>query len=276
MTITRKHFVAPEEIYNEAAVRISELKNAGQRIEYLTFVPDGEPTLDINLGKTIEKLKDFGIKIAVITNASLIWDENVRDDLMKADWVSLKIDSVDEKVWRKINRPHGTLELNKILDGAIAFSNEFKGRIVTETMLVKGINDSSDILKRTADFIATLNPSVAYILVATRPPAEGWVKPPNEEQLNVACEIFNEKLNDVKLLNHSEGTDFSFTSDAERELLGILSVHPMSMEAVKEFLAKSGTAWELIDKLVAEKVIRLVEYSGNLYLVKNLKLTNRQ
>ncbi|MGC8654462.1 MAG: radical SAM protein [Candidatus Kryptoniota bacterium] len=270
MTVTRKHFIKPDEIYNQTAARISELKNAGERIDYLTFVPDGEPTLDVNLGKTIKMLKVFGIKIAVITNASLIWDGNVRDDLMKADWVSLKIDSVDEKVWRKIDRPHGTLKLDKILGGALAFSKEFKGTMVTETMLVKGVNDSTDILKQTANFIAMLNPSVAYILVATRPPAEAWVRRPDEEQLNAAYQIFSEKLSDVEILTHSEGTDFTYTSDAERELLSILSVHPMSIEAVKEFLDKSKTAWKLIDKLIAENVIRQVEYSGKYYFMKNL------
>ncbi len=270
MTVVRKRFYSPEEIYNEAALRISELERAGERIDYLTFVPDGEPTLDLNLGRTIEKLKVFGFKIAVITNATLIWDEDVRDDLMKADWASLKIDSVDEKVWRRIDRPHGTLKLDKILEGAGTFSNEFKGTLVSETMLVKGVNDSTDILKQTADFIATLNPYKAYILVATRPPAEKWVQPPDEERLNAAYQIFNERLTSVELLAHSEGTDFTFTSDAEKELLSILAVHPMSVKAVREFLDKSQTTWDLIERLVAEKAVRQVEYSGDLYLMKNL------
>lgn len=64
-------------------------------------MPDCEPTLDINMGKEIDELKQLGIKIAVITNSSLIWREDVRNDLCKADWVSLKVDTVSEKIWRK-------------------------------------------------------------------------------------------------------------------------------------------------------------------------------
>ena len=73
------------------------------------------PTLDINLGKEIELLKGLGIKAAVISNASLIWKEEVRDDLNRSDWVSLKIDAVSEDIWRRIDRAHGLLRLEKIL-----------------------------------------------------------------------------------------------------------------------------------------------------------------
>jgi len=71
--------------------------------------------LDVNLGKEIELLKPLGIKIAVITNASLIWQDDVRNDLCKANWISLKIDAVSEDIWCRINRPHKSLQLDKIL-----------------------------------------------------------------------------------------------------------------------------------------------------------------
>ena len=73
------------------------MRQRGESIDYLTFVSDGEPTLDINLGHAIQLLKPLGIKIAGITNASLIWREDVREELLKADWVSLKMDSVTAK-----------------------------------------------------------------------------------------------------------------------------------------------------------------------------------
>lgn len=272
MTVTRKSYFSPAEIYEEAAAKISELRNAGETIDYLTFVPDGEPTLDINLGRTIEKLRIFGIRIAVITNASLIWNGDVRDDLMKADWVSLKIDSVDERVWKLMDRPHGTLDLNKILDCAITFSRTFKGILVTETMLVKGINDTTDSIGRAALFIKELNPEVSYILVPTRPPAEPRVGQPDEIALSAAYQIFSDSVGNTELLIYNEGTDFTFSADVEKELLAILAVHPMSRRAVEEFLEKSKSAWHIIESLVAAKVVREVEYSGNTYYMKNLKV----
>ena len=115
MTIDRKDFYSTDQIYDEVSEKITSIKKSGEKIDYLTFVPDGEPTLDVNLGKTIDRLKSFGIKIAVITNSSLIWDKEVQNDLRQADWVSVKLDSVYEDIWRKINRPHGSLNLQKII-----------------------------------------------------------------------------------------------------------------------------------------------------------------
>ena len=150
MSIKRKEFYSSDQIYYEVAEKVRQLNKVGEKIDNITFVPDGEPTLDINIGNTIEKLKSFGIKIAVITNASLIWDIQVQKDLMKADWVSLKIDSVIENIWRKINRPHGLLDLQKILHGIEEFAASFRGILVTETMLVKGVNDNRESLSKTA------------------------------------------------------------------------------------------------------------------------------
>jgi len=119
MQVERRAFYEPEDILRDVQDKVEKAREAGESVDYLTFVPDGEPTLDINLGREIELLRPLGIKIAVITNSSLIWREDVREALMKADWVSLKMDSVREEVWRRINRPHGSLQLTSILDGAL-------------------------------------------------------------------------------------------------------------------------------------------------------------
>ncbi|GAH79790.1 unnamed protein product, partial [marine sediment metagenome] len=80
--VERRTFYEPEKILEEAFDRVKKTEKIGEAINYLTFVPDGEPTLDKNLGRTIELLKPPGIKIAVITNGSLIWREDVREELM--------------------------------------------------------------------------------------------------------------------------------------------------------------------------------------------------
>ncbi len=270
----RSYFYSPDQIFNETAQKILELKKLNEKVDYLSFVPDGEPTLDLNLGKTIVKLKALGIKIAVITNASLIRDEQVRNDLLSADWVSLKIDTTDREIWHKIDRPHGSLDLYQILTGIKEFSKQFKGTLVTETMLVKGINDLPNILEQTAGFIGVIQPSTAYILVPTRPPAEKWVEPPDEITLNIAYQIFVKSVKNVELLTHSEGTDFTFTVDAENDLISILAVHPMNKKAVKEFLDRSKNDWGMIDKLIQTNIIKQVEYNGNEYFIRNLNPKN--
>jgi wyosine [tRNA(Phe)-imidazoG37] synthetase (radical SAM superfamily) len=202
-----------------------------KEIDYLTFVPDGEPTLDLNLGKEIELLKPLGIKIAVLTNASLLFRADVRSDLAKADVVSLKIDAISENVWRKINRPHGSLKLKNILEGIVMFSEEFHGKIVSETMLLDGVNDSKEEIGKIGVFLSSLKLAKAYIAIPTRPPAESWVKPASEKTVNQAYQVFSKSLgrSKVEYLIGCEGSDFAFTGNVEQDILSITSVHPMRL-----------------------------------------------
>ncbi|MFW6271375.1 MAG: radical SAM protein, partial [Bacillota bacterium] len=125
MQVKREDFYSPEEIKTGVAEKIRELKENEKSIDYLTFVANGEPTLDNNLRKSIQKLKEFNISIAIITNSSLLNIKNVRDDLKKADLVSIKCDAVDDKIWKKVNRPQGNLKLKKILEGILTFSRNY-------------------------------------------------------------------------------------------------------------------------------------------------------
>lgn len=271
MSVSRKEFYSPDEIFKEVSSKVKTLQNSGEKIDYITFVPDGEPTLDINLGKEINLLKPLGIKMAVITNSSLLWEEDVRKDLMNADWVSVKIDTVDEKIWHKIDRPNGKLDFQKIISGIKTFAASFNSILVTETMLVRGINDNVESIKSTAELIKQLNPDKSYILVPTRPPAERFVEAPDEADLNMAYQVFNSCINTVELLTGSEGTDFCFSSNAEKELLSILAVHPIRKDAIEKFLSKARSDWNLIENLINNNVLKEVKYSDNTFFVKNIK-----
>jgi wyosine [tRNA(Phe)-imidazoG37] synthetase (radical SAM superfamily) len=247
------------------------VKAAGESIDYLTFVPDGEPTLDIHLGREIELLRPLGLPIAVITNASLIWRADVRADLKKADWVSLKVDAVTEDVWRRIDRPHGTLRLAAILDGALEFAAAFAGELATETMLVEGVNDSPALIEETAGFVAQLQPTTAYLAIPTRPPAEAWARPPGEEVINRAYQIFSDRVGPVEYLIGYEGNAFTFTGNVAEDLLSITAVHPMREEAVNEFLARAGAGWPVVDHLVTQNQLVKVDYQGRTFYLRKLQ-----
>jgi len=73
MQVERHIFYNPQNILRAVQDKVNKVKETGVPIDYLTFVPDGEPTLDINLEYEIDLLKFLGIKIAMITNGSLIW-----------------------------------------------------------------------------------------------------------------------------------------------------------------------------------------------------------
>ena len=272
LQVDRAQFYDPEEIYMDVRKKVEKAQKRGESVDYLTFVPDGEPTLDANLGQEIELLKPLGLKIAVITNGSLIWREDVRADLAKADWVSIKIDSTDGKNWRRINRPQRTLEPAVILGGMLEFAERYSGTLVTETMLVKSLNDSAKSLRKIAGFLNHMQPVKAYVAVPTRPPAEKWVRPPDEDVLNEAFQILNEKPFQVEYLIGYEGNAFAFTGDVEKDLLSITAVHPMRQDAVSEFLMRAGADWQIVHKLIAQSQLTEAEYKGRKFYMRDLQL----
>ncbi|MCK4613211.1 MAG: radical SAM protein [Thermoplasmata archaeon] len=271
MLTERRSFYSVQEITDAVSKKVDETRRRSEHIDYLSFVPDGEPTLDSNLGEEIEALKELGTKVAVITNASLLWREDVRDDLGSADWVSVKMDALGTPVWRKVNRPIGTLRHERILQGLFEFSRMFDGKLVTETMLVQGLNDSKRELGKTANFIAGLYPEVSYISIPTRPPAEGWVRCPDEERLLEAYRIFGSKGLNAEYLTEYEGTKFTYTGKVEENLLGITSVHPMTAEAVDDFLRKADSGWEMIEMLLREGRVREIPYDGKRFFLRALQ-----
>lgn len=273
MTMERQPFYGPEAIFQSVKGKLAELTSRNEKIDYLTFVPDGEPTLDLNLGQEILLLKQIKIPVAVLTNASLIWQEDVKEDLLQADLVSLKIDALSEELWRKIDRPHKDLKLNRILAGIKEFARGFQRKIITETMLVDNIDYSDEFLK-IADFLKDLkNLDKAYISVPTRPPSEKWVRPADEGTINHAFQIFSRVLSEEKVeyLIGYEGNAFSFTGEIEEDLLSIMSVHPMRQEAVLELLRKAHSDWHLIERLIEKNKIVGLEYQGNKYYMRRLR-----
>ena len=235
-------------------------------VDYVTFVPDGEPTLDANLGEEIDILKGLGVKVAVITNGGLLWRENVRKNLLKADWLSLKVDAVDEETWRRIDRPHKSLKLGTILQGLLEFAKSFQGKLTTETMLIKGINDDIDRIEQVADFLKSIKPDIAYLAIPTRPFAE-QIEPVMEPFINAAYQIFNQRLSNVEYLVGYEGNAFSSIGNAVEDLLSITAVHPMREDAVAEFLGNNGADWSIIQQLTNSGNLISLDYQGKKYIM---------
>ena len=268
-TIVPRTFHEPAAIRDAVASRLDDLRRADEPVDHLTFVPDGEPGLDINLGRTIELLQPLGIPIAVISNASLLWREDVQDAFNIADWVSVKVDSVVEAVWKRINRPDERLRLADILEGIRRFAGTFSGVLVTETMLVAGVNDTGDSVEKTATFIHEVVPATAYLAIPIRPTADPHAHAPAEAIVNRAFQTLSHRVAQVEYLIGYEGNDFAFTGDIERDLLSITAVHPMRKSAVQALLAKAGCDWQVVDRLVSGGRLVETEYRGERFYLRH-------
>jgi wyosine [tRNA(Phe)-imidazoG37] synthetase (radical SAM superfamily) len=270
LMVERRPFYETRKIFESARQQVQQIRKQAESIDYLTFVPDGEPTLDINLGHEIDQLKALGIKVAVITNGSLIDRPDVQRDLIKADWVSLKFDSIFNSGWRKINRPHRRLTLDQILKGMLDFSEIFPGELVVETMLVNRPRIDRDGLKEMADFLSRLNPAKVYLAIPTRPPAEPWVRPPLPQYINMAFQLFDDRIGQVEYLIGYEGNAFAFTGSVEKDLLSITAVHPMRQSAVGDFLNKAAADWSVVHQLIAQNKLVETKFEGQKFYLRNL------
>jgi len=148
-----------EEFYGVSEI-IDELKSYLQnniQFDVISIVGEGEPTLYLNIGELIHEIRNLTDKpIAVITNGALLIDSEVRGELANADIVLPSLDAYDEKSFKLINRPHGTISFSKTIEGLQIFSEEFKGQMWIEVMLIKGINDSEKNLSSIRDILTTI------------------------------------------------------------------------------------------------------------------------
>lgn len=265
----------PDEVAARVSTHVAGVRARGDRIDYLTFVPDGEPTLDAGLGRAIALLRPLGIPVAVISNGSLAWRPEVRDALREADWVSVKVDSVDDPVWSRVNRPAEHLGLAQVLGGIRALADGFPGRLVSETMLVAGLNDRPEAVARVGAFLHEIGISTAYLAIPTRPPAEPWVRTPDEHAVTRAYQALSASVPHVEYLIGYEGDEFAASGDARADLLAITAVHPLRESAVGLLLARSGSGWDVVQRLLEEGLLRTVDHEGVRFYVRRFTGTVR-
>jgi wyosine [tRNA(Phe)-imidazoG37] synthetase (radical SAM superfamily) len=236
--------------------------------DYITLVPDGEPTLDLHLGELITKIKPFGFPVAVITNSSLLDDKNIQAELMKADYISLKVDTVNQASWKMINKPHKKLNLESILTAIQDFSKIFNGKLVTETMLIRGVNDSEAELAALAHHLKNIKPDIAYLAIPTRPPAFAGTFASDEENVAQAYEIFNQHGLPTELLTGYEGNDFASTGNFTDDLLSITAVHPMRKDAVFELMERSEATENDFNKLIENGLIKKIVFQDKEFYLR--------
>jgi wyosine [tRNA(Phe)-imidazoG37] synthetase (radical SAM superfamily) len=142
-------------------------------------------------------------------------------------------------------------------------------------MFIQGTNDTAEEVERISDFIAKIKPKKSYLAAPTRPPAEEWVRPPSEFMLNMAFQVFRGKSIPAEFLIGYEGNAFAFTGNVEQDLLGITAVHPMREEAVREFLEKADSGWDIIENLIDENKLVEVKYEDKVFYVRKLANMNK-
>lgn len=257
MTNERQEYVPLEEILAEFRAFLQR----NHDYDVVTIVGEGEPTLALKLGQLITALQELTDKpIAVITNSSLLAEEEVRAALMLADIVLPSLDAYDEESFQKVNRPYGRIKFQEVFEGLRLFSQEYQGQLWLEVMLVKGLNDDRQALLQLKALIDKLKYDRLYVNTPVRAPAENWVRSPSPEVVEKAAQL----LGAMTIDSLAEGSFYSEIEDDYAAVLSIIARHPMNQHEIEGFLASRHCAdkesvWV---KLKQNKDVEVVFYKG--------------
>ncbi len=179
-TLARKEYAPTDEVLAELA----EVFQAGCDCDYVTLSGSGEPTLHRDVGRIIAGIKDLtDTPVAVLTNGSLLYDPQVRKDLLRADLVIPSLDAADPETFRRINRPCVGLAFETMVEGLVAFRAEYAGKIHLEVLVSAGINDSDEHIAGLKAIIGRIDPDRIDLNTVTRPPVDDYALPVPREEL---------------------------------------------------------------------------------------------
>ena len=169
----------PTDIIIDEIDELLTRKEAVGKLDVFTITASGEPTLHTGIGRIIRHLKEKTDKpVAILTNGSLLYMQEVREDLMAADIVIPSLDAARPESFRKVNRPAKCIaELERIISGLEQFSQEFNGQVWLEVLLVKGMNDAPQDIDALKNAIGRIKPSRVQLNTVARPPYEAFAEP---------------------------------------------------------------------------------------------------
>ncbi|HID10842.1 MAG TPA: radical SAM protein [Candidatus Latescibacteria bacterium] len=257
----RDDFFPPKEVLSE----IQEALSWNPALDYLTFTGEGEPTLCRSIGWLISRAKELSpVPVAVLTNGALLCRKDVREELRQADLVMPSLDAGDPRTFRRVNRPHRDLDIGAIVKGIARFREEFKGELWVEVMLMAGVNDTEEALEAIGRALERIQPDRTFINLPVRPPAEPWVRIPDEEAL-VRAQV----LLKAELLPHEEEGKFGVEGfpDPVEAILHIIRRHPMRERHILETLSRfpQEAVSEGLDSLVESGQAKRITYQGQTF-----------
>lgn len=235
LTQLRQVYFPPEEMIDELHEALTA--HQPEQIDWVTFVGSGEPLLHARMGELIRQVKGMTDRpVAVITNGSLLYRPEVRHELIAADAVLPTLDAGTAELYRQINRPHPEFTFARLVEGLIAFRDEYPGKLWVEVMLVRGLNDTPPALRDIASVLTKIKPDAVHINLPTRPPAEAWVQPPRSEALVDAMTILGCI---AEVVHPAEGSfDLSGYENIVDAVMSIITRHPMRQEELERALAR--------------------------------------
>lgn len=234
LTIERKEYVPINDVLNE----LDHFLNQNPTLDFITFSGAGEPTLNSGIGKVITFLKERypNFKLALLTNSTLLYNENVRNEINRIDVLLPSLDTVSEDIFKKINRPNSQLDINKIIEGLIKYRKKFKGKIWLEIFIVPEINDTEEELSLLRKTIRKINPEKIQLNTLDRPGTESWVKTATKERLEYIVNFLKPLPVEIIAKFNSRQQIKSFNKNIENQILETIRRRPCTDKDLTEML----------------------------------------
>ncbi|MFZ2145888.1 MAG: radical SAM protein [Sedimentisphaerales bacterium] len=264
-TIERKDYGPIEPILAELRETLAE----GLEADFITIAGSGEPTLNSRLGELIDGIKKISdIPVAILTNGTLLYKEDVRADCAKADVVMPSLDAGDEKTFQRINRPHKDISIENLISGLCAFRDEFADRIWLEVFFVEGLNTDTEQISKIRDAIGLIRPDKIQLNTAVRPTAEADIKRLDAEKLQAIAARLGPKCEvvaDFSLSHHGRGLE-----NKAEQVLSILKRRPCSLNDICSGLGIGrNEALKYVTSLQHKGIIHSEKKDGRIFFKVN-------
>jgi wyosine [tRNA(Phe)-imidazoG37] synthetase (radical SAM superfamily) len=260
-SVRRASWFPPEEILAQVRAAI----DSGPRIDIITFSGSGEPTLSKDIGLLIREIKKMTpIPVAVLTNGTLLVRKHVRRDLAAADVVVPSLDAVSAALFRRVNRPHASLDNKKIIDGLALFRDEFRGEIRLEVMLIKGVNDSPAAIGAIKAAVARIRPDRIELNTVVRPPADHRAAALNSAELRKVRAKLGPRAEIVA--SFAKRKQAPASGDLERAILTTVGRRPQTAKDVSIALGRHrDEVLKALTSLLGRGRIRKLVHGGKTY-----------
>ena len=261
-TLERAEYISADAILEEVREYLS---HDHVPLDFVTFSGSGEPTLNSKLGYLIREIKKMtGTPIAVITNGTLLWRPDVREDLLPADLVMPSLDTASEEIFTKVNHPAKDLTVSLVLEGLIKFRQNYSGPIWLEILIVKNVNNKEDEYYRLAEAVEKINPDRVQLNTVIRPPGFGKAEAVTKAELQKLQQIIGPKAEIIATFNRE--TNKAYREEIEDSLIELLKIRACTIDEMVESMGiHRDELLKYLELFQEDSRLQKIQFEGKIY-----------
>ncbi|MBP7231705.1 MAG: radical SAM protein [Syntrophaceae bacterium] len=262
-TVERRSYAPIHDILNELEMKLV----SGETPDYISIAGSGEPTLHSEIGGLIGGIKELtNIPVAVLTNGSLLYLPEIREDLMRADLVIPSLDAGDQTIFQYVNRPHRDISFDNLVNGLMEFTEVYSGQVWLEVLLVSGVTGMAADVEKIALWANRIGPSRVQLNTVCRPAAEDYACAVQRKQMENFAGLFS---GTVELIGEDDARHLTASAGrtaADKAIISLLSRRPSTLSGICAGLGlHPHDAAKILGKLSEDKQITMLRMAQDVF-----------